>query len=260
MNHHTLKTHGDYATPSTPFAQLSWPARLRAAWDIFRLQSQLLFSHRLFWFLFGVAAWLVFLYIINYRQPLLSRLQTDAVFTLVLELPLGVLAILLSMQIIASEKEKRTLEVMFTAAGSRYKLWLLRFGSLHLLLALLAVVLNLFAFFFFTDIPLFTAALHAFIPAFFISTLTLFFSVRLRSGLAAGMITAGLSSVLLLFSAELSDTAYTVFFNPYAVFRHVDPEVRTLWMWQNRISITIAGLLFYFGALRGLDKRERLLK
>ncbi len=250
-----------FKSPSVPFLQLPLRSRLWVVWQMFRLHIQLLFSHRFLWFVLGLTAWLTLLYVINYREPMPSRMQTENAFMLVMQFPLSVLAILLSMQIITSEKEKRTLEVMFTTAGSRYKIWLARFGSLHLLLLFLSLFLNAVVFFFFTDIPVPTAALQAFIPTFFISTMTLFFSVRLGSGLAAGMISAGLCAVLFIFSVEVNVKAYALFFNPYAMtFRSVDPEVYHLWMWQNRIGILVLALLFYHGALRGLDKRERLLK
>ncbi len=39
-----------------------------------------------------------------------------------------------------------------------------------------------------------------------------------------------------------------------------DPGTWYVWMWQNRITVVILGLLLQFFTLRGLEGRERLLR
>jgi ABC-type transport system involved in multi-copper enzyme maturation permease subunit len=242
------------------FAELAARERLAVAWEIFRLQAQIIFSHKFIWFMLGILTYFIVAYAINYNQSMIDRLAMEDVLPVLLELPLAALAVFLSMQVITSEKDNRTLEVMFTTAGSRYKVWLLRFGTLNLLLFILAFVFALIAFFAFTDIPVLGMALHAFVPTFFAGSMTLYFAVRFRSGLAAGMVSAGLLTLILMFAELLSETRYFLFLNPYDVPRQLDPETWNLWMWQNRIGILCAGGFLLFAALRGMEVRERLLR
>lgn len=242
------------------FAELAGRERLAVAWEIFRLQTQVIFSHKFVWFMLGVLAYFITAYVVNYNQSVIQRIALDDVLPLLLEFPLAALAVFLSMQVITSEKDNRTLEVMFTTAGSRYKVWLLRLGTLNLILLIMAFVFAIISFFAFTDIPIAGMALHAFVPTFFAGSMTLYFAVRFRSGLAAGMVAAGLLTLILMFTELLDETRYFLFFNPYHIPRRLDPETWNLWMWQNRIGILCAGGFMLFAALRGMEIRERLLK
>jgi ABC-type transport system involved in multi-copper enzyme maturation permease subunit len=252
----SLKTSQRHAR----FAELAGRERLAVAWEIFRLQTQVIFSHKFVWFMLGVLAYFIAAYVINYNQTMIDRMSLEDVLPLLLEFPLAALAVFLSMQVITSEKDNRTLEVMFTTAGSRYKVWLLRLGTLNAILLMLAFVFAMIAFLAFTDIPIMGMALHGFVPAFFAGSMTLYFAVRFRSGLAAGMVAAGLLTLILMFTELLNETRYFLFFNPYHVPRQLDPETWNLWMWQNRIGILCAGGLMLFAALRGMEVRERLLR
>jgi ABC-type transport system involved in multi-copper enzyme maturation permease subunit len=242
------------------FADLSARAQLSIAWEIFRLQARIVFSHKFVWFMAGILIYFVVAYIINYNQSVIERMPMEDVLPVLLEFPLAALAVYLSMQVIASEKDNRTLEVMFTTAGSRYKVWLLRLGTLNVILLILAFALSALAFFTFTDIPIIGMALHAFVPTFFAGSMTLYFAVRFRSGFAAGMVAAGLLVLMLMFVEPLSETRYFLFFNPYEVPRRLDPGTWNLSMWQNRIGVLVLAGLMLFAALRGMEVRERLLR
>ncbi len=242
------------------FAELPARAQLSVAWEIFRLQARIIFSHKFVWFMAGILAYFGVAYAINYNQSIIERMPMEDVLPVLLEFPLSALAVFLSMQVITSEKDNRTLEVMFTTAGSRYKVWLLRLGTLNAILLILAFALSALAFFTFTDIPIIGMALHAFVPTFFAGSMTLYFAVRFRSGLAAGMIAAGLLVLILMFSELLNETRYFLYFNPYHVPRRLDPATWNLWMWQNRIGVLVFGGLLLFAALRGMEVRERLLR
>lgn len=245
---------------SATFFQLPLGEQLSVIVDVVRLQARIIFSRKFAWFLGGILAYFVLVYVINYNQPIINRMTAEDVLGWLLEFPLAVLTVYLNMQIITGEKENRTLEVMFTTAGWRYKVWLQRIGTLNLILLLLSLALSCLAFFTFTDLSIVGIALHAFVPTFFIGNMTLYFAVRFSSGFAAGMISAGVVTIILMFSEVLSETRYFLFFNPYNIPRRLDPETWNLWMWQNRIGFLVAGGLLLFAALRRMEIRERLLR
>ncbi|MFQ5753998.1 MAG: hypothetical protein ACE5HI_18580 [bacterium] len=242
------------------FSSLTFWQKFKVAWEIFHLQAQIIFSKKFIWYLAGILIYFVVVYIINYRQSMIDRMTQEDILPWLLQFPLSILAVYLNMQLIAGEKENRTLEVMFTTAGSRYKVWLLRVTTLNLLLLLIAFGLSGVAFFTIADIAVIGTALHGFIPTFFVGSMTLYFSVRFRSGFAAGMISAGLLILILMFSEAFNETRYFLYFNPYDVPRRLDPETWRLWMWQNRIALIFLGIFLHFFALRGLEAREDLLR
>lgn len=129
-----------------------------------------------------------------------------------------------------------------------------------LILLLLAFGLSILTFFTFLDIPITEMAFNAFTPAFFIGALTLYLSVKFRSGFAAAMVTGLFLWLNMIFIDALDETRYPLFFNPYDAPREIDPGTWYLWMWQNRITILILGVLMLFFTLRGLERRERMLR
>ncbi|KAA3619848.1 MAG: hypothetical protein DWQ05_03750 [Calditrichaeota bacterium] len=243
-----------------PFFALNFLQRLKVSLEVFRLNTRIVFSNRFAWFLFGLIAYIIFLYVVNYQNEIYDRMRPDFIFYMLVQLPLSAIAVFLCMNLISSEKDNRTLEITFTTAGSRYKIWLIRFGSLCVLFLLLAIVLSSIGFFFFVELPIWSLAFHAYVPVFFIAGMVFYFAVKFRSGLAAGMVSGIVLFFMFTFHEPLEDTRYTLFFNPFDVPHNIDASVWYDWTWQNRIGLLVLGGLFIFAALRGMNNRERLLR
>lgn len=242
------------------FSQLTTKDQIAIGFKIVRLQAQILFFNRFYWFIGGVLGYFLVAYIINYNGEMIDRLDQSDVLTALFLIPFTVLAIFLNMQVISREKDNRTLEVMFTTSGSRYKVWILRFLTLNLILLSISVLFSTLVFFTFTEIEIIATGIHAFVPTFFIGSMTLYFAVKFRSGFAAGMWATGMVLFISMFAEPLEHTKYFLFFNPYDVPRQLDPETWSLWMWQNRIGILLIGCFLQFMALRGLENREKMLR
>lgn len=260
----TSTTARQFGQPSPGgFAALPLREKLAVAWELFRLQASLLFSQKFLWAMLIILVYLGLRYYENYHEDVLRRITQEGVITELLALPLTILTVFLNMQLITSEKDNRTLEVMFTTAGSRYKVWLLKVTVLNVVLFLIALFLGLVSFFTFTDMAIFASALYIFIPIFFLGNLTLFFAVRFRSGLAAGMVSAGVIFLLFISNTIMEENdlyRYMLYFNPYDIPRTIDPQTWGLWTLQNKIGVFLLALLMLFFALRGMEKRERLLR
>jgi hypothetical protein len=209
------------------FWQLPVKAQAGIVWTVIRLQSQVIFSHKFVWFIMAILSYIGLIYAINYQQPVYDRMEPEDVYIGVITMPLLILAVYLNMQAIVTEKEQRTLEVMFTTAGSRYKVWLLRLGTLNALLCILTFFLSILVFYTFMDYSILGMTWNTFVTLFFVGNLTLYFAVRMRSGLGAGMVT-GLVLFLHLISAGIFDyaeTRYFIFFNPYDIPDQMDPRL-----------------------------------
>lgn len=257
----TLNLLAKNTTVYQSFSGLTKKSQLKVIWEILRSQVQILFSKKFIWAMAVVLGYFITIYFINYFEEIHERMELEDLLWF-LQWPLFALALYLNMQLISSEKENRTLEVLFTTAGSRYKVWLLRVGTLNLILLLVAFSLSFLTFFTFSDLPILAMALNCFVPGFFIGAITLYLSVKFRSGFAAAMgtILFLLLSMILFGVLDLEDTRYPLFFNYYDIPRNIDPGTWYLWMWQNRITVVILGVLLQFFTLRGLEGRERLLQ
>lgn len=243
------------------FSSLKPLDRWRVVRELLKLNTRILFADKFIYFAGAVFLYLLVAYIINYRMPIVNRITLGDALPPLLMIPMTVLAIFLGMQVIAAEKDKRTLETMFTIAGSPYKIWLIRFGTLHFILLLFTFGLATLTYFTFLDLPVVGATLHAYAPVYLICNLTIYFAIKFRSGLGAAMVTAGTVLLSLMLSGILGDTRFFLYFNAYAdPPRQIGPETWNLWMWQNKIGVFVLGSLLLFFSLRGLLRRERLLR
>ena len=126
----------------------------------------------------------------------------------------------------------------------------------------LDLFLSILVFYTFMDYSILGMTWNTFVTLFFVGNLTLYFAVRMRSGLGAGMVT-GLVLFLHLISAGIFDyaeTRYFIFFNPYDIPDQMDPRLWDIWMIQNRLGVFGLGLVMIFFALRGMENRDRLLR
>lgn len=243
----------------TPYTQLSGGEKIRVGLQILSAQAQIIFSKKFWWFVAGILLYVAVSYFINYRQGINDRLDQVGILVVLVEIPLLVLSIFLNMQLVGAEKDNRTLELLFTMSGSRYKVWLLRLGTINGLLLGFAILLSIISYFAFTETEILTTSLVGVVPPFTIGALTFYFSIKFRSSFGAAMVSALITVLLLMFYGALETTKYNLFFNPWDIPRQVDPQTWRLWMWQNRIALLLIGLLLQFFGLRGLEHRERLL-
>ncbi|TDI91133.1 MAG: hypothetical protein E2O76_13220 [Caldithrix sp.] len=255
----TLNLLAKNTTIYQSFSGLTKKNQLKVTWEIFRSQVQIIFSKKFTWAMAVVLGYFITIYFTNYFEEIHERMELEDLLWF-LQWPLCGLALYLNMQLISSEKENRTLEVLFTTAGSRYKVWLLRVGTLNLILLLVAFSLSCLTFFTFSDLPILTMAMNSFVPGFFTGAVTLYLSVKFRSGFAAAMVTILFLLLNIMFFSALQDTRYPLFFNYYDIPHNIDPGTWYLWMWQNRITIMVLAVLLQFFTLRGLQARERLLR
>ena len=245
------------------FSELENGARFRIGWELFRLQVRLIFSHKFIWFMLGLTAWLRLMYYFNFRTDAVFRMTQRNVIEDLIYLPMVVLAVFLNMQLITAEKDNRTLEVMFTTSGSQFKVWLLKAATLGTILYFITLAICVVAFFGFTDMAILATSFYAFVPIYFIANLTLYFAVRMKSGLAAGMVTAAVLVILFFSNAIMEETdlyKYMLFLNPYSPPLRVDPATWEVWIWQNKIGVLILGTGLLYAALRSMGNRERLLR
>ncbi len=237
---------------------LTWRDLTWSAWRLSRLSFQIVFHRKLLFMGGGILAYYAILYALAVFRPGEGFSAIQALHILV-EAPGTVLAIYLTMDLVAGERDRDTLEVLFSTSASHYKIWMVRMLSIYVVLGVSLVAMSTLCYFLFAEFLVVEGALNAFLPAFLVANLTFFFSVTFRSGNAAGMLSLGFLILILLASGPLRDTPYFLFLNPF------DPPIGvddTLWEDQvlvNRAGVAALGCVLLFLALRRMEGRERLL-
>jgi ABC-type transport system involved in multi-copper enzyme maturation permease subunit len=203
-------------------------------------------------------AFQVFLLLVGWRQ---SEIEAVNVQTLI-GLPLVIYAISLGIRIIASEVDRRTLEVAYTVPGGSHRIWLAKMTASFCLLLFSEVLLAIVTLILFTSFPFvsFYGALQA---AVFYMVVGMAFAAFFRSEISGAMATALLLTINIIFgfgssvSSNVSLMRLSPFFNPLAIDSNMtDVSAYTI---QNRILFIIVISAITLLTFSRVERREKML-
>jgi len=229
-----------------------------SATALLRLSARIALHRKLRVILLGIPAYYGVLYALAVFRPDEGFGVAQALHVLV-EIPGIVLAIYLVMDQIAAERDRDTLELLYTVSASHYAVWLVRMLAIYGILTATVLSMSVLAYYLFAELPILWGGLNACLPALWMANLTLCLGAWCRSSNTAGMLAAGVALAALVTSASLAGSVFALFLNPF------DPPVGAdvyAWgdtVWINRLSIAGLSALLLLVALRMMANRERLL-
>lgn len=161
---------------------------------------------------------------------------------------------------IQSDADQRTLEIIFGIPDYRYKVWLVRYVMILLLVFLLLFPFAGLAFYALISFPILKMILHLMVMVFFISAMGFCISTVVRNGNAAAVIMVILGLALLILADELDESKWNVFLNPFDMPRNLNEIVWKEIVRQNRIIMGIGSLVLILLGLLNLQRREKFLR
>ncbi len=175
-------------------------------------------------------------------------------------LPATIFTVLFSMETISQEQDAGVLEAFFTVSVSPYRLWIIKFVTLLLGVCMLALALIALTDQFVLDLPVALTLVYVFPPLLFFAGLTMLFSAMFKSANAAGLCAVAILAFVMITSEGLSTTVVYPFLNPFDRPMGAEPFIWVRRVVYNKIAYTLLGCVWFWRALRWLDRRERLLK
>jgi hypothetical protein len=259
----TGNAHGDFeptlgaAAPDVE-AVLPWREVIGSLASLFRLSGRVIFRRKLLFMAGGILAYYAILYAFATYDPG-SGFGVDEALLVLVELPGCVLGIYLAMDLVAKERDRHTLEVLFSTASSHYTVWTIRMLSVYFVLLATLLIMSTVSYFFFAEFPFFWGGLNAFLPAFLLANLTFYFSVVTRSANAAGMLALGFIILVLMTYELFQGTNWDLFLKPFEIPISGEDPAWAEKMLINRLAVFVAGAMLLFLGLRRMEHRERLL-
>ena len=188
-----------------------------------------------------------------------SGFEAGAAQTVLIGLPMIVLAVALGVRIIADEIDRRTLEIAYTVPGGAHRVWLAKLAAAVGMLLLAEAMLAVVTFVFFVPVTL-GALYGALQESVFYLVLAMGFAVLTRSEITGALATAAVLSfngMITGFGGNQMRISPT--FNP-AVLRHNPAsDVVLAYTVQNRIGMVLAIVALTALAFSRADRREKLL-
>lgn len=238
---------------------LTWRVLGASAWRMTRLSGKIALHRKFFFMCGGVGVYYGILYALAVFRPGEGFTVEQAMQVLV-EIPGVVLAIYLTMDMVSGERNKNTLEILFSTSASHHGIWLMRLISVCGVLFATILCMSTLAYILFAEFPFVRGGFHACLSAFVFVALTFYFSVLCKSGNAAGMVAMGVLILMLMAmsSDALRNTPYLLFVNPFN-----SPTGMDVILWRERVILNragwgITGMLFVFLALKRMENREKL--
>ena len=222
------------------------------------LSLRIVFHRKRLFGVFGVIGYYAILYAIMTFNPSDGFSVEDALNILV-QIPIAALAVYLSMDLVALERDRETLETLFSTASTHYNIWIVRLTALHGILVASSLVMSGLSYILFAEFPFVLGGLNAFVPAYMIANLTFYFAVSVRSSNAAGMLAIGCLLLVLMFGSNLTNQGYNPLINPFNIPNNVDLTIWEDTVLLNRVSVIGIGVLLLYLGLRKMERRERLL-
>lgn len=202
-------------------------------------------------------AFLIFRLLVGWRQ---ESYTPEAAQVVLIGLPLTLLAIFLGIRIIASEIDRRTLEIAYTVPGGAHRIWISKLVAAFLVLLVSEGLLALIVTVFLTEFPV-SALYGAMQAACFYMVLAMTLAAWARSEASGAMVSA---AVLFLngFFTGFGENQLRVspFWNHLVLERQgADAADITAWAFQNRIGFILAiAAVIALGFARA-ERREKML-
>ena len=238
--------------------RLTWRELLFSVGKLHGLSMRIVFHRKAIFMLCGILGYYAILYAIAIWHPS-EGFSVEQALNVLVEVPGTVLAIYLTMDLVAGERDKDTLEILFSTAISHYATWSVRIASICGVLFLTLMGMSTISYYFFAEFPYILGGLNAFFSTFLMVGVTFLFSVLCRSSNAAGMLAVGILIGVLLSVDALENTYYDLFLKPFEAPSDLDASLWANRVVINRAGIALLGVLCIFLALRRMEKRERLL-
>lgn len=160
---------------------------------------------------------------------------------------------------IQSDKDARTMEIIFGIPDYRFRVWFMRLLIIYGLAFIILIFIAYLIRYIFVSFAVFEMVFQVLFPLAFMGFLTFFLSTVLRSGNATAATIIILGFILMVLSDEISQSMWNVFFNPYDMPSGTSEMVWDLLKSKNRIFLGSGAIISLLGALMNLQKREKLL-
>ena len=161
---------------------------------------------------------------------------------------------------IQSDADQRTLEIIFGIPDYRYKVWLVRYLMILLLVFLLLFPFAGLAYYALLSFPIIKVILHLMVLVVFVSALGFSLSTLVKNGNATAVIMVILGLFLLILSDELDESKWNIFLNPFDMPRDLNEIVWREIIRQNRIFMGIGSIVLILLGLLNLQRREKFLR
>jgi hypothetical protein len=223
---------------------------------LIRYNLKIVFANKFIYFLIAAFAFFVLVTVINLFSD--SDLTEGSVYSLLL-FP-GILIIFYPTTFgIQNDKDARMLEIIFGIPNYRYKVWLVRFVLIYLIVFLILMTLGYLSSFSLIQIEVFDTAFQLMYPIFFLGSLSFMFSTLIKNGNGTAVVMIVIGMTLWILSDIIPHSEWNIFLNPFDIPSDMNETIWEEISVNNRLYLLAGIILSILYGLYNLQERERFL-
>lgn len=230
---------------------------IKNTFSLARYNMKIIFGGKFIYFI--LAAFIFFLVFGTIMAFDAGEIRLDDIYGL-LAFPAILLVFFPSVFGIQSDADQRTLEIIFGIPDYRYKVWLVRYVMILVLVFVMMFPFAGIAWYALASFPVFPMILHLMVLVIFASALGFCLSTILKNGNATAVIMVILGLFFLILGDELDESKWNVFLNPFDTPRDLNDIVWREIIRQNRLMLGITSLVLLLLGLLNLQQREKFLR
>lgn len=233
------------------------PSILRNIYSLARYNMRIIFGGKFVYFI--LAAFVFFLVFGTIIALDNSFMRIEDIYGL-LAFPGILLVFYPSVFGIQSDADARTLEIIFGIPDYRYKVWLVRYIMILVLVFLLLFPFAGLAWYALVSFPVMPMILHLMVLLLMVSSLGFCLSTLVKNGNATAVIMVILGLFFLILADELDESKWNIFLNPFNTPNDLNDIVWREIIRQNRLILGITSLVLLLLGLLNLQQREKFLR
>ncbi len=230
---------------------------IQNTYSLARYNMKIIFGGKFIYFI--LAAFIFFLVFGTIMALDTNEMQMEDIYG-ILAFPAILLVFFPSVFGIQSDADQRTLEIIFGIPDYRYKVWLVRYIMILLLVFVLLFPFAGLAWYALMSFPVLPMILHLMVLVLFTSALGFCLSTILKNGNATAVIMVILGLFFLILADELDESKWNMFLNPFSTPRNLNDIVWKEIIRQNRLIMGISSLVLLLLGLLNLQQREKFLR
>jgi len=230
---------------------------IRNTFSLARYNMRIIFGGKFIFFI--LAAFIFFLVFGTIMALDNGEMRMEEIYGL-LAFPAILLVFFPSVFGIQSDADQRTLEIIFGVPDYRYKVWLVRYIMILVLVFFLLFPFAGLAWYALMSFPVMPMILHLMVLVLFASSLGFCLSTIVKNGNATAVIMVLLGLFFLILADELDESKWNMFLNPFSTPRNLNDIVWREIIRQNRLIMGIGSLVLLLLGLLNLQQREKFLR
>lgn len=229
---------------------------LDLVWKIIRYNFKIIFAGKFFYFLLAAFAFFLLVTTINLFSS--SNIDEEGIFYLLL-FPGMLLTFYPTVFGIQNDDDNRMLEIIFGIPNYRYKVWLVRFLLIYLMIFFILITLALLSSVALGSFPILEMVTHLLYPLFFLGSLAFMFSTLVKNGNGTAVVVIIVGFVLFIIGEEIGQVEWNIYFNPFDMPTNMNETIWEERIFYNRLYLICAGVVAMLYGLINLQNRERFI-